>query len=347
MIDLNNPSSFKDLDPKNVYGSTGMLADQVEQIWQDAKSLNFPDSYKDFENIILCGMGGSAYSGYIIQSLFKNKLKIPLISNNDYDLPLFATKKSLIIPSSYSGSTEESLTCASKALEKDLTITGITNGGKLAEFFKENSLPFLQFDSKNNPSGQPRLGTGYMVLGTIALLTKLGILSVSDEQVSSAVSELRQNQETIQRNAIELSQKFQGYFPLIMSCGFLNGNAHVLRNQFNETSKTFAAFEDIPELNHHLMEGFKYPKDLKIKVLFLDSSLYDQRHKKRIVLTKDVISKNGIESEHFTPPGTTMLSQSLSVLSFGGYVTFYLGILYNEDPSLIPWVDYFKEQLAK
>ncbi len=81
--------------------------------------------------------------------------------------------------------------------------------------------------------------------------------------------------------------------------------------------------------------------------MFLDSSLYDARHKKRIVLTKDVASKNSIESENFVPLGTTMLSQSLSVLSFGGYVTFYLGILYNEDPSLIPWVDYFKEQLAK
>ena len=232
-------------------------------------------------------------------------------------------------------------------MEKGLTITGITNRGKLAQFLKENNLPFLQFDAKNNPSGQPRLGTGYMALGTIALLTKLGILSVSDGEVSKAVSELRQNHEGIQKAAIDLSQKFQGYFPLIMSSGFLNGNAHVLRNQFNETSKTFAAFEDIPELNHHLMEGFKYPKDLKLKVLFLDSPLYDQRHKKRIALTKDVASKNGIESKHFVPPGTTILSQCLSVLSFGGYITFYLGILYNENPSLIPWVDYFKEQLAK
>ncbi|MBI3985127.1 MAG: hypothetical protein HY344_04320 [Candidatus Levybacteria bacterium] len=347
MIDLNNPAAFKDLDPKNVFGSTGMLFDQVEQIWKDAKTLSFPASYKDFDNIILCGMGGSAYSGYIIQSLFKNSLKIPLISNNDYDLPAFATKKSLIILSSYSGSTEESLACANQALEKGLTVTGITNGGKLAEFFKENSLPFLQFAAKNNPSGQPRLGTGYMAIGTIALLTKFNLLSVTDGEINKVVSELRQNRQNIQNKAVELSQKFVGYFPLIMSCGFLNGNAHVLRNQFNETSKTFAAFEDIPELNHHLMEGFKYPKDLKIKVLFLDSQFYNEKYKKRIALTEDVVSQNGIESEHLTPFGTTELSQSLSTLSFGGYITFYLGILYNEDPSLIPWVDYFKEKLAK
>lgn len=347
MIDLNNPLSFKELDPKNVFGSTGMLADQIEQVWQDAKTLSFPENYKDFENIILCGMGGSAYSGYIIQSVYKDQLSIPLISNNDYDLPAFANKKSLIILSSYSGSTEESLACAKEALEKGLTVTGVTNGGKLAEFLKENNQPFLQFDAKNNPSGQPRLGTGYMAIGTIALLTKLGLLSVSDNDISQAASELRKNKEDIQRTAIELSQKFVGYSPLIMSCGFLNGNAHVLRNQFNETSKTFAAFEDIPELNHHLMEGFKYPKELKIKVLFLDSPFYNEKHKKRAVLTEDVVSKNSIGSVHFTPFGTTKLSQSLSTLSFGGYISFYLGVLYNEDPSLIPWVDYFKEQLSK
>lgn len=347
MIDLNNPVSFRHLDPKDVYGSTGMLASQIEQIWRDTKSLNFPNIYKDFENIILCGMGGSAYSGYIINSLFKSQLSIPLISNNDYDLPSFANKKSLIILSSYSGSTEESLACANETLEKGFTITGITNGGKLAEFFQQNDLPFLQFDAKHNPSNQPRLGTGYMVIGTIALLTKLGLLSVSDKDIKTAVSELDQNQQNIKRKAIEIAQALEGYFPLIMSSSFLNGNGHVLRNQFNETSKTFAAFEDIPELNHHLMEGFKYPKGLKIKVLFLDSDLYSDKHKKRIVLTQDVVSKNSIESLHYKTLGSTKLSQVINVLSFGGYVTFYLGILQNEDPSLIPWVDYFKEKLSK
>jgi glucose/mannose-6-phosphate isomerase len=347
MIDLNNPQTFKDLDPKDVYGSTGLLADQCEQIWEDAKTLSFPEDYTDFENIILCGMGGSAYSSYIIQSLFKDKLNIPLIYNNDYDLPAFASSKSLIILSSYSGTTEESLACAKEAIEKNLKVTAITNGGPLSEVLKENNMPSLIFDPKNNPSGQPRLGTGYMILGTIILLCKLGILNLTDDEVKSAISELRQNQDKIKEEAISLAPKLKDYFPLIMCSGFLLGNAHILRNQFNETSKSFAAFEDIPELNHHLMEGFKYPTGLKIKTLFLDSNLYDPKHLKRIQLTEDVVTKNNIESLHFQALGTTKLSQMLSVLSFGGFVTFYLGVLYGEDPSLIPWVDYFKEQLKK
>ncbi len=347
MIDLNNPLSFKNLDPKDVYGSTGLLADQCEQIWEDAKLLTFPDNYTGFDNIILCGMGGSAYSSYIIQSLFKDKLTVPLIYNNDYDLPAFADEKTLIILSSYSGTTEESLACANEAIAKNLKVTAITNGGPLSQTLKTNNMPALIFDPKNNPSGQPRLGTGYMILGTIILLTKLGILNVTEDEVKAAISELRANQENIKKAAIDLAPQLKDFFPLIMCSGFLHGNAHVLRNQFNETSKSFAAFEDIPELNHHLMEGFKYPGGLKMKTLFLDSDLYDPKHLKRIQLTEDVVTKNNIQSVHFKALGSTKLSQMFAVLAFGGFVTFYLGILYGEDPSLIPWVDYFKEQLKK
>ncbi len=346
MIDLNNSDSFKQLDPKDVFGSTGLFSAQCEQIWKDSKSLSFPSDYSNFDSVVLCGMGGSAYAGYVIESLFKNELKVPFISNNDYDLPTFVDKNTLVLLSSYSGSTEESLTAGAEAFSKGVKVTGITNGGKLGELLKQNNAPFLMFDAKYNPSGQPRLGTGYMVLGTIALLSRMGLLKLSDPEVSEAIDEVNENQRNIIDEAKELAKELLGYFPIIMSSGFLNGNAHILRNQFNETSKTFSAFEDIPELNHHLMEGFKYPDKLPARVLLLSSNLYDLRHLKRLDLTKDVINKNNIKTLTYSPRGTTKLSQSLNALSFGGYVTFFLGILYGEDPSLIPWVDYFKEQLA-
>lgn len=347
MIDLNNLEEIKKLDPKDVYGSTELFTNQCTQIWQDSQTLRYPSDYKNFENVILCGMGGSAYAGYVIQALFKNKLKIPLISNNDYDLPACANDKSLIILSSYSGGTEESLSCGKEALEKKLKITGITNGGKLSEFLEQNNSPFLKFDAKNNPSGQPRLGTGYMILGTISLLARSGILELKDSDVQTAIDEVKKYNSDTKSAAQNLAQRMIGLFPVIMSSQFLNGNAHILRNQFNETSKTFSAFEDIPELNHHLMEGLKYPEDKKMIVLFLKSDLYNQNHKKRIELTKDVISQNKVSSLEFEPKGSTELSQMLTTLSFGGYVTLYLAFLYGQDPSLIPWVDYFKEKLAK
>lgn len=346
MVDLNNPSTFKHLDPKDVFGSTGLLEAQCKQVVQDFKKIKVPNDYKNIKNIVISGMGGSSYGGHVALSLLKDQLSIPLYVNNDYFLPGFVNEQSLVILISYSGSTEETLASSEDAKKRGAKIAGLTSGGKLGDFLKTSSDFYYIFDPKNNPSGQPRLGTGYTVLGTLLLLDKLGI-GVSFEQVDAFISELDSNTKEIKNTSIEFAKKLQGNIPLIFAADFLEGNAHIIRNQFNETSKTFSAFSPVPELNHHLMEGLKYPKDKKLKVLFLESDLYSDIYKKRLKLTQDVISKNQIEFISFRPHGSSKISQVLATLSFGGYVTFYLGILYNEDPSLIPWVDYFKEQLAK
>lgn len=347
MISLDDLEEIKKLDPKDVLGSTGMLAEQCKQIWQDAKNLKFPENYKNYQNIVVCGMGGSAYGGYVSSSLFKDQLKVPLFSNNDYHLPGFVNSNTLAILSSYSGSTEEVLSCSEEAKEKNLKISGITGGGKLSEIFKSDHIPAIVFDPKFNPSGQPRLGTGYMVLGTIALLNRLGLINISDDEVKQAIAELEQAQETIKAKAKSLAARIDGFIPVIISTEFLSGNAHILRNQFNETAKSFASFSGLPELNHHLMEGLKNPLYKKLKVVFLESDFYSDKLKIRLDLTKDVVSKNNIEQLSFKAEGKTKLSQMLTVLSFGGYLTLYLAFLYGQDPSVIPWVDYFKEQLEK
>ncbi len=217
----------------------------------------------------------------------------------------------------------------------------------MAEFLHANNFPALIFNSQYNPSNQPRLGTGYIILGTIALLNQLGVLQVSDQQALAAIEALKANHETIKSQAQEAAKKIMGNLPMIFGADFLVGNAHIMRNQFNETSKSFSAFSEIPELNHHLMEGLKYPADKKLIALILNSTFYAERIAKRTQLTEEIVTKNNIPAVVYTPAGSDKLSQMLNALAFGGYVTVYLGLLYGEDPSLIPWVDYFKEQLAK
>lgn len=346
MLDLKDTQEIKKLDPKNVLGSTEMLASQCEQIWQDAKSVPFPKAYKKVSNIVICGMGGSAYGGHVALSGFRNELRVPLVVQNNYYLPAFTNENTLVILTSYSGSTEETLSCARDALARRAKITGITSGGKLGEFLTLQNLPSLIFNAQHNPSSQPRLGTGYIVLGTIALLRGLGFVSLSDSTVSNAIAELKDAQENIKSKARSLAKKLHGFLPVIFAAEFLEGNAHIMRNQFNETSKSFAAFSEIPELNHHLMEGLKNPADKKMGVLLLNSSLYPPIIQKRLKLTKDVVQKNSVAVAEYTPFGSTKVSQILNTLSFGGYLTLYLAFLYGQDPSVIPWVDYFKKKLA-
>jgi glucose/mannose-6-phosphate isomerase len=347
MVDLTNLEELKKLDPKRVYDSTGMLADQCEQILRDYFNVNFfPQGTENIENVVICGMGGSAYGGHVAVSLFHDTLSVPVVVNSDYHLPGFVNEKSLVLLTSYSGSTEEVLSCAEEAEKRSAMIAGFSSGGKLGDFLKEK-YPGFTFESKFNPSGQPRLGTGYMIMSTIAMLKAAKIIAPSDDEVKDAIEELRSAQNDIQRSAQDIAQKLINYLPVIMTAEFLNGNGHILRNQFNETSKVFSAYAAIPELNHHLLEGFKNPDGHKLMALLINSNLYSEKIEKRMMLTEDVIKQNNVPMIKYEAKGSTKIGQMLQVLSLGGYITVYLAFLYGLDPSLIPWVDYFKEKLSQ
>lgn len=347
MVDLNNLEEIKKLDPKNVFGSTEMFADQCQQVVDMyLEKINYTDDYKNIDNMVICGMGGSAYGAHIANSLYHKTLKIPLELVSDYHLPGFVDQNSLVILTSYSGSTEEVLNCAQEAVAKNAKITGLCSGGKLGEFLKKG-YPSLIFDPKFNPSGQPRLGTGYIVMGTIVLLSNLGVITstIAKDQAKQIVEQIRNTQEETKKEAMEIAKKLHGAIPVIFAAEHLAGNAHIIRNQINETAKSFSAFSQLPELNHHLMEGLKNPEDKKLVILSLTSNKYSPVLKKRIELTKDVVGKNNVNWVEYK--AKTEDTEVLNVLSFGGYLSFYLAILYGQDPSVIPWVDYFKTKLAE
>ena len=347
MIDLTNLEEIKKLDPKNVYGSTGMLADQCNQVWNAAKQTSrLPDS-KAIKSIIICGMGGSAYGAHIAIPLLRDKLNVPLLLNDDYGLPAFVDSNSLVILTSYSGTTEESLSAGKEALKRKAHIAGITSGGKLSEFLTSRNAPSIIFSPQFNPSGQPRLGTGYIIVGTLALLHRLKFVHIGDNDVKKAVGELKQQSSHITTQAMKIAKSLYETIPVIFAAEFLKGNAHIMRNQCNETAKSFSAYSELPELNHHLMEGLKNPKNKKMTILFINSALYSDVLQRRIALTQDVVKQNKISSLVYETKGATAISQMLNTLSFGGYLSLYLALLYGQDPSVIPWVDYFKKKLKQ
>jgi len=348
MIDLDNKTSIAKIDKGNVYSSVGELAKQFRQAWEETQALSFPEEYKKAQNIILCGMGGSAYAAYFIKALFANSLPVPFELVNGNTLPAYVNENTLVMLSSYSGSTDETISCANQALARKAKITAVSSdGSKLAEFAKANNCFSYLFNPKFNPAGQPRLGQGYMIAGHIGILVKIGFIVLSGNTVNAAIDFLERNNKSIDLIAKKTSEQFVEKIPVIVSSSHLAGNAHALRNQFNETAKNFSAYSLIPELNHHLMEGLLHPKERILKFLFLRSSLYNPTIQKRFTLTKEVIAKNNIPTVEIKILGDTAFEQTLYALSFGGYLTFYLAIIYNQDPSVIPWVDYFKDKLSK
>jgi len=126
----------------------------------------------------------------------------------------------------------------------------------------------------------------------------------------------------------------------------IKGNVHVVTNQTNENGKHFACFFPIPELNHHLMEGLKNPAANKnLKFFLITSNLYHPRNQKRYKILKTVLAKNKIDFAEYQPKAKTKLLQAFEVLNFGSYLSFYLAMSYNLDPTPVPLVDFFKKHL--
>jgi glucose/mannose-6-phosphate isomerase len=351
---LDDLDAIKKIDQGHSLASIRQLADQCEAIWKESKGMQIPENYKSVSSIAFCGMGGSAYGARIIKSLFINSLTVPIDLVSTYHLPAYTSKNALIVAASYSGDTEETIACVEEALKRNVKIIGITAGGKLAGLLHQAKKPVLTFTPKFNPSNQPRLGQGYIEMGEMALLTHLGFLQITDNEVAVVIDKLREEKEKLDINissdknlAKQQALAFENKIVVIIGAEFLEGAIHAIRNPFHETSKHFADYYILPEANHHLMEGLMYPAENRKNLIFLfiNSSLYSDKIKKRMELTKEVVRKNFLATTEINLHAATKLTQVFELIQLGSFVTFYLAMLHETDPAKIPWVTYFKNKL--
>lgn len=355
-MDLDNLEEIKKLDKENVYGSVDELPKQCLHAWEDTQSIQVPDSYKDINKIVMTGMGGSGLGARVIESVYASKLKYPLVRVNDYDLPDWVDDQTLVICSSFSGTTEETVENARQAQKRNAKWMTIGSGGELIDFAQKNNAPYYKINPTYNPSKQPRMAIGYSIIGQLALASKAGVINFTKSDVLSiieAMDKIRNKMDIVIPTNDNLAKKtaekiFQKKVILVGARHTLAA-AHVVKNQMNENAKNFSAIFDIPELNHHLMEGLRFPDSNKQDLLFvfIDSAFYPERIRQRMQITQDVVAKNNVPFEVWGTKGEDLLSQAFEVIQFGGFVNFYLSMLYGIDPAPIPWVDYFKIKLGQ
>lgn len=350
---LENKKLFQKYDPGQALISIKRLAWQCRQAQKESRRLKFPTRYQRKENIIVCGMGGSALGSDIIRTALADRLKVPFHIINDYQLPAFVDRRSLVMIISYSGTTEETITAGQAAINRGLPVIIITSGGRLAQQAKKYHLPAYIFKPSFNPSGQPRLGLGYSVISQIQILRRLNLINLSENELEKAISFLEKStkkfEETIKDNpAKEIAYKLYGRIPVIFSSLPTLGNAHAFTNQINENAKNFACYYPLPELNHHLLEGITHPSSINnFSYLLLNSELDSPAIKTRFLVTKKVLDKKKFKSITLKLAGPDRLSQALWILSFGSFVSYYLALLNQENPAKIPWVNFFKKELLK
>lgn len=353
---LDNLSALKKIDPANVLNSIGQFPQQCFQVFEEMDKLSLPVLKNKIDNVVVCGMGGSAFAPEIVKTLFRQEIKVPYEIVRNYYLPNYVSSRTLVIGSSYSGTTAETLSCSYEALKRKLKLLILTSNGELAKLVKTKKAQGYIFKEKFNPCHQPRVGSGYMISGHLALLIKTGLIAdISFSKLKSIIKQLSQNRNyqadipLLKNKAKQMALKLKNKFVFLVSSEFLNGAIHGFANQLNETAKMNSIFHYIPELNHHRLEGLKYPKEFKKMAIFVfyPSLFYDQRNQARYKITKEVIEKNGYQTLEFKNQEKDKISQTLATFIFNSYVSFYLAILNKVDPSKIPWVDYFKAKLKK
>lgn len=354
MNTLDNLQKIKELDSGLALDSIEALGSQISQAWQEIKGLKLPLTFKNFDKIVVNGLGGSALGADVIRFLFADRLKMPLIVINSYQSPKYLDSKTLYIMSSYSGTTEEVLYSLDEARRKQAKTFGIASGGRLGDLIRRKKISGYIFNPRFNPSNQPRMGLGYSLGAQLGLLKKLRLLDVAEQEIDDGLESLAKLHHKFgalnpvkNNSAKKLAVFLRGKTPLIVAAEFLSGNAHVFANQINESAKNFANYFLISELNHHLLEGLSFPRSnaSHLAFVFFDSGLYFPPNHKRLLITRDVATKNKIKSFYYRLSAPDKLSQVLEMLVFGSYASFYLAILNNVDPSKIPWVDYFKAKL--
>jgi glucose/mannose-6-phosphate isomerase len=365
------------IDPQNSLASTEKLIEQLKTAWEQANALPIP-KFENINKVIFCGMGASIYGALVTRALLNREFIYPTEMVTDYHLPEWVDEQTLVVLTSYSGTTEEVLSCAEEALAEKAKMLVLTKGGPLADWARKNSIPAYIFDGVLNPAGTPRLGLGYTIFGLMGLLNKSGIIDIEEHELTFSLERFAEKYEDMKNQAMQDSEMYVGKIPVIIAAEHLAGNAQIMRNQFNETSKTFSTLYLVPDLNHHLMEGLQFPKfgaviptssvipaDAGIQkvqnnseasmpsttsplVFFvMGTKNYSEKIQKRMTLTIDVLRKNNHFVHEFMTDGQSMYDDFLELLVYSSFLTLYLAYRYDQNPATNPWVDYFKDKLNK
>lgn len=351
-INLDDQEVYKQYDPEDMLARIKELSWQCQQAWQAAGDFALPADYSHVDKVVVLGMGGSAIGGDLVRSLAALEAELPVFVQRDYDLPAFVDAGTLIIASSYSGNTEETLSAFEQALNTDAKKLVITTGGRLKDIAEGRNIPVFTIAYE----AQPRAALGFGLLPILCFLQKLGFLSDKSADVAEMVQVLQKLSRKIGEEAPlsdnpakQLAYRLCGRLPVVYGAGILAEVARRWKTQINENSKAWAFFEVFPELNHNATVGFLLPQELasKIEVLMLRSPSLHKRVQLRYRVTCELLDQAKVEHEFVDSDGDSPLSQMMSLIMFGDYASYYLAILYRIDPSPVKVIDYLKQQLAK
>lgn len=349
-MNLNDTKRFKELDPQDMAGHINGLPEQLAAAWKLGQSLDLP-AWKGIRQVLVAGMGGSAIGADLVAAYGEPALKAPLVTHRAYGLPAWAAaEETLVICSSHSGNTEETLSALEAAKAQGSRVLAISTGGALADAAAKAGYPVWKFDH----SGQPRTAVGYSFGLLLAALTRLGLHPDASDEVADAVAAMQEQQQSLlpqvpdtQNSSKRMAGQFMGRWITIYGAGLLAPVARRWKTQINENAKAVASFELLPEADHNTLQGMAQPEGefRATMAIFLRAKLNDERDERRAHLTRMAVMVEGQNTDTVEAQGDTRLANMWTALHYGDYTSYYLAMAYGVDPTPVPMLDELKEKM--
>ncbi len=319
------------------------FTDNITEALEIASNIKLKKPTTEIQNVVICGMGGSGIGGKLVSQWIQNEIKIPVTLCQDYTLPAFVSEKTLVIASSYSGNTEETLAAIKIAKEKNAHIIGISSGGELQNFCNTNNYDVIIVPGGN----QPRAAIGYSLVQLLFIFTELNFIS------SKSISDIKTGRDLIIQNLAsnkiegkKIAEFLYGKVGVIYSETAYESVAVRARQQLNENSKFLAWSLAIPEMNHNELVGWGGGSD-NFAVLFLDNDDMNPRNKMRFELTKEILSKKTKHIYELKSKGNSIIERALHYISVTDWASYYLVEMNKVDAYDIVVINHLKDSLAK
>jgi glucose/mannose-6-phosphate isomerase len=350
-MDLNDYTSFPNIDKQNYLAEIESLPSQLENAYQQGLSMSLPE-WKGLRGVLIAGMGGSAIGADLLAAYTAPTCPVPIVVLRNYHLPAWAQgPETLVVVSSHSGNTEETLAVFEQLVERKCCILALSTGGKLAEAAKTRNVPLWTFEHL----GQPRAAVGYSFGMLLALFARLGLIADPVEELSGAILSMRSQQANLRSDvpvvhnpAKREAGQLIGRWVMVFGADVLEPVARRWKTQLNELAKAWGQFEALPEANHNALAGLLQPEQAlsNAMALFLRAPSYHPRNLLRAELTKQAYMLEGLNTDFIDAQGETPLAQQWTALHFGDYLAYYLAMLYETDPTPIEALEGFKKQLS-
>lgn len=349
-MNLDDTAAFKVIDRQDMYGHIHGLPGQLLEAWNLASKQALPDLGKP-ASILIAGMGGSAIGADLLSAYAAPLCPVPVVVHRDYGLPAWAEGPGvLVIASSHSGNTEETLSAYEEARRRGCQVFSICTGGTLERLNQETGLPYWKFVH----NGQPRSAVGFSFGLLLGLFSRLGLIPDPAADLQSAVKAMQAQQAGIAREvpasqnlAKRLAGQFMGRWVTILGSGYLAPVARRWKGQVSEVAKAWAQFEFLPEADHNTLAGLSNPAEVldHSMAIFLRSASDHPRNLLRSDITRRVFMQEGLNTDFVDARGDTPLEHMWTLLHLGDYTAWYLAMAYGVDPTPVDAIQSLKAEM--